>query len=95
MKPTDPLFVDCGPHGRRVSAVVCRHLLETEAVPAGFVENSDDPHDLQAWCHACEELFQAEGEMTEAFREFNDMAIVCVACYAEAKSRHTLKATDA
>lgn len=92
---SDPLFVDCGPHGRRVAAVVCRHLLGPERGPAGFVENSDDPDDLQAWCHACEALYQEEGEMTEVFRKFNDMAIVCVECYAAAKSRHSVEARDA
>jgi len=30
--------------------------------------------------------------MTEAFRKFNDMAIVCIACYTDARSRHTLPA---
>jgi hypothetical protein len=48
-----------------------------EGPVAGFVENSSDPDDLQAWCAACEELFIREGEMTEAFRAFNDMKVVC------------------
>ena len=30
--------------------------------------------------------------MTDAFREFNSMAIVCVVCYGEAKARHTKSA---
>ena len=64
-------------------------MLTAGTAPAGFVENSSEPTDLQAWCFACEEKFQAEGEMTEAFREFNGMAIVCVQCYAEMKLRHT------
>jgi hypothetical protein len=59
--------------------------------PVGFVENSDDPKDLQAWCHACEAKWQEEGDMTEAFREFNGMILICVSCYAEAKSRHTIE----
>lgn len=89
MLPTEHLLVDCGPHGKRVSAVVCRHLIGADQAAAGFVENSDDPNDLQAWCHACEETFQREDGMTEVFREFNGMVIVCVECYAEAKARHT------
>jgi hypothetical protein len=39
---------------------------------------------------ACEEFFIREGEMTEAFREFNRMAVVCTECYAEAKVRHSV-----
>ena len=61
--------------------------------PAGFVENSSDPDDLQAWCHACEDKFEAEGGMTDAFRRFNGMSVVCVVCYAEAKARHSLAGT--
>ncbi len=86
-------MVSCGPHGERISAVVCKHLLKSEAVPVGFVENSSDPLDLQAWCHQCEDMFGQEGEMTEAFRKFNDMAIVCVVCYDEAKQRNAIPAT--
>jgi len=84
-----PMMIGCGEHGERISAVVCGHMLRGEPAPAGFVENSRDQNDLQAWCSACEELFQREGEMTETFRAFNRMSIVCIACYAEAKIRHS------
>lgn len=85
-------MVNCGPHGERVATVVCRHLLQGQPAPAGFIENSSDPNDLQAWCYLCEERFQAEGDMTDAFREFNGMTIVCVICYAEAKAHHAVAA---
>jgi hypothetical protein len=91
MAETEPLLIDCGPHGKRVSAVVCQHLIGPNDVPAGFVENRSDPNDLQAWCHACEGLFQQEDGMTDVFREFNDLRIVCVVCYAEIKARHSLR----
>jgi hypothetical protein len=86
-------MIDCGIHGKRISAVVCKHMLRSEPAPSGFIENSSDPDDLQAWCYQCEEKFEQEGGMTETFRQFNSMAIVCVACYAEAKSRHALPAS--
>lgn len=89
MTEIEPLMVDCGPHGKRVGTAICRHLLLSAPAPAGFVQNSDDPNDLQAWCFACEEFFQSEGDMTAAFREFNGMTIVCAACYAEIKIRHS------
>jgi hypothetical protein len=76
-----------------VSAVLCSHLLQQQPAPAGFVENSSDPNDLQAWCYRCEEKFQDEGDMTDAFRAFNGMAIVCVVCYKEAKFRHKVSAS--
>ena len=72
-----------------MSAVVCGHMIDRESAPVGFVENSDDPSDLQAWCEDCEAMFLKEGDMTEAFRAFNRMAVVCVDCYRELKDRHS------
>lgn len=86
-------MLDCGIHGKRISAVVCKHMLRAEPAPCGFVENCDDPDDLQAWCHQCEEKFEREDGMTEAFRQFNCMTIVCVFCYMEVKARHSLPAS--
>ena len=88
MSGVDASMFDCGLHGRRASAVVCRHHVLPSDRLFGFIENSDDPHDLQAWCEDCERMFLQEGGMTEAFRKFNDFAVVCSACYATIKSRH-------
>lgn len=83
-----PLTTQCQSHGRRNVAVVCCHMIAMQA-PVGFVENSSDPDDLQAWCDACEEMFLQEGDKTEAFRAFDDMAVVCVSCHASLKDRHS------
>ena len=85
---SEPQFVDCGKHGQRVSAVVCRHLVKASGERVGFIENSSDPNDLQAWCQKCEIFFEEEGGMTEKFRVFNDMALVCVVCYENSKEYH-------
>jgi hypothetical protein len=93
MANKSPMLINCGPHGERIATVVCQHLLgTTKPSPAGFVENSSEPDDLQAWCHACEDRFLAEGEMTAAFREFNGMSIVCSECYEEIKAQHLIPA---
>lgn len=88
MSDDEPLYVDCGAHGRRVAAVVCCHML-TSSKPVGFVENSSDPNDLQAWCDRCEKMFLAEGDKTPAFEAFNDRAIVCRSCYRAFKAKHS------
>jgi hypothetical protein len=88
MSDEEPIFVNCEKHGRGVAAVVCRHLCNSPQNPAGFIENSSEPGDLQAWCFRCEEMFEEEGEMSEAFRKFNDMALVCESCYAEIREKH-------
>lgn len=79
--------IDCELHGRSHMAVVCRHMIGADA-PVGFIENSSDPEDLQAWCGACEAMFLVEDGLTEAFRAFNGMAVVCAACYDSMKARH-------
>ena len=90
MARSKPLWLDCGAHGKRLATVVCKHMVGVDLPAAGFVENSDDPSDLQAWCHACEVKWQEEGDMTEAFRAFNGMTLVCVDCYADAKAKHSI-----
>lgn len=86
---SDPRIINCGTHGTGVAAVVCRHHIDAHDHVVGFVENSDDPGDLQAWCDRCEAFFLAEGDKTDAFREFNDFAVVCIQCYSLLKSRHS------
>jgi len=88
---SEPLYVDCGEHGQRVSAVVCCHLVNASGERVGFIENCSDPNDLQAWCHKCELVFEEEDGMTEKFREFNDMALVCIVCYEASKQYHSAK----
>ncbi len=88
MSDDDLLYVDCDIHGRRPAAVVCRHLCNERERALGFIENSSEPGDKQAWCYRCEEMFDQEGEMTEAFKQFNDMALVCEACYDRIRERH-------
>ena len=88
MQNDSPLMVQCGDHGERIATVVCAHLLRSADGPAGFVENSTDPEDLQAWCDRCEEVFVEEDGLTEVFRRFNDMRLVCDRCYAALKARH-------
>jgi hypothetical protein len=83
-----PLRLECR-HGVLASTVVCRHHVTALERVVGFIEISDDPHDLGAWCDECEAFFEREGERTEAFERFNDFALVCVACYSELKARHS------
>jgi len=82
-------LLECGTHGTAHGAMVCAHLFEARDHAVGFVENNDDPEDLQAWCGACEQLFLREGERTQAFNEFCNVRLVCVFCYATIKKRHS------
>ena len=83
-----PLMVSCT-HGQRPAATVCGHMVTAADEIVGFVENSSDPLDLQAWCNACEQLFLIEGDRTPRFQEFTQMTIVCDICYGTFKARHS------
>lgn len=80
------LEINCS-HGTGIASIVCCHILNS-VDPVGFIENTSDPDDLQAWCYACESLFQQEGELTEKFKSFNDSKVVCEKCYEEYKNVH-------
>jgi hypothetical protein len=82
--------ITCDQHGKSPVAVVCRHLVKNTGHPLGFVENNDEPEDLQGWCYACEYFFQQQDGMTDEFKIFCDMAVVCSSCYAEIKVKHSL-----
>ena len=82
-------LIDCECHGKSIPAIVCGHLVKKNDKVVGFIENSDVPDDLQAWCNACESLFNIEQELTEKFRAFNNMSVVCSKCYQEIKVRHS------
>lgn len=83
-------LIDCECHGKSIPAIVCGHLTNNNGQPLGFIENSDDPEDLQAWCYACEYLYNSEQDLTDKFRAFNDMSVVCVKCYQNIKSSHAI-----
>ena len=81
-------IIKCGTHGQRIAAVVCHHIVDTKDHAVGFIENSNDPEDLQAWCDACEQFFLREQALTKTFEAFNDRKIVCDFCYELMRERH-------
>lgn len=82
--------MDCEKHGKKKSAIVCGHIANNNCHPLGFIENSSDPDDLQGWCYACEYLYQQEEEMTDVFKKFNNMSVVCIECYYKFKNMHSI-----
>lgn len=80
--------VECPEHGDQGAAFVCRHLNLRE--PVGFVEgyDPDDPDEalFQAWCSACDEILDDEGEWNDRSEAFAGVRLVCRACYREMKA---------
>ncbi|EOR06088.1 hypothetical protein NDN11_06625 [Acinetobacter sp. C26M] len=88
----ESLFINCECHGQNYAAVVCGHVLHNNNnnQPLGFIENISTPTNPQGWCLACEYVFTQENGMTDLFRNFNNMAIVCAECYSEIKNKHNI-----
>ncbi len=86
------LTISCETHGKNDVAVVCGHLLGHHSTPLGFVENSSIPGDLQGGCYACEYMFSQENEMTDKFKKFTNMSLVCEECYSDIKEKHSISA---
>ena len=86
---TSSAVTRCGTHDKAADAIVCCHHVQTTSAVVGFVENCAEPENLQAWCDDCERMLVAEGEMTEEFRRYNDFKVVCSACYASIRARHS------
>jgi hypothetical protein len=85
---SDVRVVECPVHGDAGPAFVCRHLsLET---PVGFVEgyDPDDPEAelFQAWCAACDDVLEAEGEWNDRSEAFAAPRLVCRGCYRDMKA---------
>ena len=87
----DVTEIECEKHGKSVACVVCSPLVNNEEDSLGFVENSSDRNDLQGWCYACEEMFLQEEEMTEQFKAFMGITIVCAECYDAIKVHHEIE----
>jgi len=85
----DKTEIDCACHGKSTASIVCGHLTKNNGQALGFIENTDDPEDLQAWCYACEYLYNLEQDLTEKFKEFNSFSVVCCQCYQGIKVKHS------
>ena len=88
MDEKNKILVNCDCHGSQEACVVCAHILLAKDKSVGFIENGSQNEGLQAWCHECESLFQSEGSLTDAFRKFHDLRVVCVECYSLYRNRH-------
>ncbi|MBJ6366806.1 DUF6882 domain-containing protein [Snuella sedimenti] len=83
--------VDCGNHGFRRPAFVCKHLNHKEKL--GFEEafdthkgmDLDDEDSFAAWCDECEQVRLETDGWNEESEKFADIKLVCEECYFELK----------
>lgn len=83
---TSPSEFQCDTHGPAEATYLCAHLLE-QPVQTWYCDppSADKPHP-DAWCAACERLFQQEGEWNERNEGGLDIRAVCHHCYEDARA---------
>lgn len=87
-------LVECGSHGMRQSAFVCKHLLSHQKV--GFWEPFESKPDgdypdgeLNGWCDECNKILEKEGDWNDAAATFAGIQLVCSKCFFEMKNLNT------
>ena len=77
--------IECPVHGTTSGAYICSHLMN-EPRQRWFCDypSQDNPWP-DAWCSACERVFQTEGEWNENNEDDVDIRLVCGRCYEEQK----------
>ena len=83
----------CESHGNLQAAFVCQHLFSGSGRGFNWAEDPDDPDARcpDAWCNACEAIWQEEGEWNEHAMAFADIKVVCVLCYESIRERNWVK----
>lgn len=84
--------IQCEDHTSARMALVCQHLINAdnkgfhEAIDSDAIKDDDDT--FQAWCDDCERLYPQEQDLSDKFKAFADMKVVCEECYFEIKKRN-------
>lgn len=78
--------VECGRHGARRAAFVCRHV----AGGSGLGFHEGDGPDLCAWCEECERVRLEHGGWDEESEKVAEIMLICEACFEEARRRNRL-----
>jgi len=84
-------YVGCNAHEKGRLAFVCQHLITKTKV--GFNEafytyegmDLEEDDDFQAWCNACEKVWETQGGWNGKSMEFANSKIVCETCYFDIK----------
>jgi hypothetical protein len=83
----DPRSVECDDHGSQTATYVCHHLLDGRGAGFNQVFDPDEPDGLfpSAWCDACDDVLETEGEWNETALDFAVLRLLCSACYLKVR----------
>lgn len=96
--PESKRTVECSTHGTKSEAWVCQHLVGGEdrvGFHVGYSIDEPDQYYPDAWCDACEDVLEAEGEWNDASQAFADIKLVCSGCYQEIRKRNWVQDSNA
>jgi hypothetical protein len=79
------MTAECDLHGVRESRFLCQHLTP-ESEGLGFVFGADD----EAWCVACERVWDAEREWNDVIAKQLSVKHVCDICFDDIRKRNEL-----
>lgn len=85
----------CDTHGPSGAAYLCVHLQQQPVQTWYCNPPSADQPCPDAWCAACERLFQQEGEWNEKNEGQVDIRMVCQQCYHDARADSVRAMSDA
>lgn len=77
--------IECPVHGSNHGTYICSHLMNDPLQPWFCDYPAEDNPWPDAWCGACEEVFQTEGEWNENNEDDVDIRLVCSRCYDDQK----------
>lgn len=87
--------ITCPTHGESQFAYVCKHLIANPAQKwhCGYPEEDDPWRD--AWCSACNEAFEREGEWNENNEGVAEIGLLCGHCYEDGIAQSVTSMDDA
>lgn len=84
----------CATHGKSDPACVCKHLIENPVQQWHCAYPEEDEPWPDAWCSACNEVFEREGEWNENNEDDISVEMICGHCYEDGIGR-SVKRLDA
>ena len=82
--------VECAEHGVREATYVCQHLASAVGSGSHCGHDDDEPDQLwpDAWCDACENVRESEGEWNDRSEAFAGIRLLCDGCYQRVRGRN-------
>jgi hypothetical protein len=78
--------INCAQHGPGHATYVCTHLRGGVACGHHASQRSDDDPWPDAWCDACEDVLEREGEWNDRSEQHADIQLLCHRCYEHVRT---------